>query len=85
MDVLLLDCMFLEASRLVYKRGDHGRDRDCFPPLLVLWKTLAFANHSLALLALPLRKSGPCEADRAPPLTVRSNVLFLVCCECVVG
>jgi hypothetical protein len=48
-------------------------------------ETLDFVNCSPALLALPLQKSGPHQADRAPPPTVRCNVFFFVCCECVIG
>jgi hypothetical protein len=56
-----------------------------FPAFVCTVETLAFANCSPALLALPLRKSGPHQADRAPPPTVCSNVFFFFCCKCVVG
>jgi hypothetical protein len=48
-------------------------------------KTLTFANRSPALLALPLWKSNPRQADCTPRPTVCSNVFFLICCKCVVG
>jgi hypothetical protein len=53
-----------------------------FPTCVCEVETLAFVNCSPALLALLLRKSGPHQADRAPPPTVCCNVFF-VCCECV--
>jgi hypothetical protein len=82
MDVLLLDCVFSEASRPAYKKATAAG--------LVLSsaravETLAFLNCSLAFLGLPLQKSGPHQADCAPPPTVRSNAFFFVCCECLVG
>jgi hypothetical protein len=48
-----------------------------------LFKPLACSS---ALLAPARRRSGPCEADRPPPPTVRSHaVLFLFCCRYTTG
>jgi hypothetical protein len=80
MDVLLLDYGFLEVSRPVYKRGQRGRDY--LLPVACAVETLTFSTRSPALL---LRKSDPRQADRTPPPTVRSNVFFLICCECVIN
>jgi hypothetical protein len=47
-------------------------------------ETLAFSNCSPALLFALRWKSGPYQADRAPPPPVRCNVFF-VCCERIVS
>jgi hypothetical protein len=75
---------FPKRRALSIKRR-HGQG--CFLPLRALenpnfFQTLA---GSPALLVLLLRRSGPRQADRASPPTVRSNVFFLVYCECVIG
>jgi hypothetical protein len=80
--VLLLDCMFPEALRRAYKKPTEA---GMFPAFVCAVETLAFVNFSPALLALPLRKSGPHQVDRVPPLTVRCNVFLFVYYECVVG
>jgi hypothetical protein len=46
-------------------------------------ETLTFVNCLPTLLARLLRKSGPHQADHAPPPTVLHNVFFFVCYECV--
>jgi hypothetical protein len=56
-----------------------------FPAFVCTVETLAFVNCSPALLALMLQKSGPHQANRAPPLTVRCKVFFFIWCECAVG
>jgi hypothetical protein len=82
-----LDCGFPEASRPMYKRGgDAGQVLlpFCAPqnPSLLL-KPFA---RSPALLAPVRRRSGPRQADRAPPPMVRSYVVFfLVCCKHAAG
>jgi hypothetical protein len=83
MDAVLLDCGFLEASRPVYKKGG-GAGQVLLPfqapqnPSLLLKQ---FAR-SPALLAPVRRRSGPRQADRSLPPTVRSHaVLFLICCK----
>ena len=86
MDVALLDCGFPEVPRRVYKKGRRGSD--CLLPFRApenpkLLKPLA---RSPALLVSLHRSSGPRQANRAPPPTVRSDVVFfLICCECVAG
>jgi hypothetical protein len=80
MDVLLLDCVFPEASRPAYKKATTV---GLVPSSARAVESLAFLNCSLALLGLPLRNSGPHQADRAP--TVCSNAFFFVCCECIIG
>jgi hypothetical protein len=85
MDIALLDYVFPEAPRPVYKRGGaagavsypcvHRKTPNLFKPLV----------RSLALLVLLLWRSGSRQADHAPPPTVRSNVFFLICCECVIS
>jgi hypothetical protein len=86
MDVALLDCVFPEAPHPVYKKGRRGLG--CRLPLHApknpnFLKPLA---RSPAFLVLLLWRSGPRHANRAPPSTVRSNVVFfLICCECAVG
>jgi hypothetical protein len=85
MDVALLDCVFPEAPRPVYK---GGRGQGCFLPLRVpenpnFSKPLARSPALLVLLLL--QRSGPRQADCVSPPTVRSNVFFLICCECVIG
>jgi hypothetical protein len=85
MDVALLDCGFPEAPRCVYKKGRRGSG--CLLPLRApentkLLKPLA---RSPALLVPLHRRSGPRQANRASPPTVRSNVVFfLICCECAI-
>jgi hypothetical protein len=85
MDVALLDCGFPEAPRRVYKKGRRGSG--CLLPFRTpenpkLLKPLA---RSPALLVPLHRRSGPRQANRAPPPTVRGNVVFfLICCECAV-
>jgi hypothetical protein len=84
MDVALLDCGFPEALRRVYKKGWRGSG--CLLPFRAsenpkLLKTLA---RSPALLVPLHRSSGPRQANRASPPTVRSDVVFfLICCKCV--
>jgi hypothetical protein len=83
MDVALLDCVVPDVSCPFYKRRCG---RDCFFPVRALenpnfFKPLA---RSPALLVLLLWRSGPRQANRAPPSTVRSNVFFLVCCERII-
>jgi hypothetical protein len=82
MDVALLDCVFLEALRPVYKKGGAAW-AVAYPCLR--WKTLAFSNRLPVLLVLLLQRSGPRQANRAPPPIVRSNIFLLICCECVIG
>jgi hypothetical protein len=81
-DVLLLDCVFSEASRPAYKKATAA---SLVPSSARTVETLAFLNYSLALLGLPLWNSGPHQADDAPPPMVRSNAFFFVCCECIVS
>jgi hypothetical protein len=64
---VLLDCGLPEASRLVYKKGG-GSAAQAFLPFCAsrnrsILKPFA---RSPALLALVHRRSGPCQADRAP-------------------
>jgi hypothetical protein len=86
MDVALLDYGFPEATRRVYKKGRRGSS--CLLPFRAsenpkLLKPLA---RSPALLVPLHRSSGPRQANRAPPLMVRSDVVFfLICCKCVAG
>jgi hypothetical protein len=82
MDVLQLDCVFPEESRPAYKKATAT---SLVPSTARAVETLAFLNCSLALLGLPLRNSGPHQADRVPPPMVRSNAFFFVCYECIVG
>jgi hypothetical protein len=82
MDMALLDCVFPEAPRPVYKKVAAARAVS-YP--CVRRKTLTFSNRSPALLVLLLWRSGSRQADRAPPPTVRRNVFFLICCECVIS
>jgi hypothetical protein len=82
MDMLLLDCVFSEASRPAYKKATAA---SLVPSSARAVETLAFLNCLLALLCLSLRNSSPHQADRAPPPTVRFDEFFFVCCECIVG
>jgi hypothetical protein len=86
MDVVLLDCGLPEASRRVYKKGGGAAQAllpFCAPQNPNILKPFA---HSTALLVPLHRRSGPRQANRAPPPTVRSNVVFFfVRCECAVG
>jgi hypothetical protein len=81
---VLLDCRLPEASRPVYKRGGAW----AFLPFYAsrnpsILKPFA---RSPALLALVHRRSGPRQADRAPPSTVRSHaVFFFIRCEYAAG
>jgi hypothetical protein len=85
MDVVLLDCGLSEASRPVYKKGIATQALLPFyaPENTKLLKPLA----RLPALLVPLhRRSGPRQANRAPPPMVRSNVVFFfIYCECTVG
>jgi hypothetical protein len=86
MDVVLLDCGVPEASRPVYKKGG-GAARAllpfCVPQNPNILKLFA---RSPALLVPLHQRSGPRQANHAPPPMVRSNVIFcFVRCECAVG
>jgi hypothetical protein len=86
MDVALLDCGFLEASRRVYKKGRRGSS--CLLPFHASEnpKILKPLARSPTLLVPLHRSSGPRQANRALPPTVRSDVVFfLICCKCVAG
>jgi hypothetical protein len=81
MDVVLLDCGLPEASRPVYKKGiaTWALLPFCAPENPKLLKPLA---RSPTLLVPLHRRSGLLQANRAPPPTVRSNVVFFfICCE----
>jgi hypothetical protein len=86
MDVVLLDCGLPEASHPMYKKGGSVARAllpFCAPQNPNILKPFA---RSPALLVPLHRRSGPRQANRAPPLTVRSNVFFFfVRCECAVG
>jgi hypothetical protein len=85
MDVAVLDCGFPEAPRRVYKKG--RRNSGCHLPLRAPEnpKLLKPLTRSSALLVPLDRRSGPRQANHAPPPTVCSDVVFfLICCECAV-
>jgi hypothetical protein len=86
MDAVLLDCGLLEASCHVYKKG-FGAAQALLPfyapqnPSI-----LKPTTRSPALLAPVRWRTGPRQADRVPPPTVRSHaVFFFICCEYTVG
>jgi hypothetical protein len=86
MDMVLLDCGLLEASRPVYKKGG-GTARAllpfCAPQNPNILKLFA---RSPALLVPLHRRSSPRQANCMSPPTVRSNVVFFfVRCECAIG
>jgi hypothetical protein len=85
MDVVLLDCGLPEALRPVYKKGIATQALLPFyaPENPKLLKPLA---RSPALLVSLHRRSGPRQANRTPPPTVHSNVVFFfIYCECAIG
>jgi hypothetical protein len=84
--MVLLDCGLTKASCLVYKRG--GSTVQALLPFCVLRNPsiLKPFARSPGLLVPRHRRSGPRQANRAPPLTVRSNaVFFFIRCEYAVG
>jgi hypothetical protein len=84
---VLLDCGLPEASHPVYKKGVGGAAQAFLPFCASQNPSILkpFAR-SPALLALVHRRSGPRQADRAPPPTVRSHVVFFfIRCEYAAG
>jgi hypothetical protein len=83
-DAALLDCGFPEASCPVYIKGAGAARIEiylsarCENPS----PTFKLLACSSALLAPVRRRTGPHEADRTPPSTVRSHAVFLlICCD----
>jgi hypothetical protein len=74
---VLLDCGLPEVSRPVSKKGQGGAAQAFLPFCASRNPSILkpFAR-SPALLALVHRRSGPRQADRAPPPTVRSHAVF---------
>jgi hypothetical protein len=78
-----IGCVFPEASHPVYKKGGGAaRVRFSFCPPQNPSLLLKPFVRSPALLAPAHRRSGPRQADRPPPPTVRSHaVLFVIYCK----